>query len=111
MSALRSPFGGDFTSDDAARLANVLHAVAHPLRLRIVALLAERPLNSVQVGVRLGIHQRFASAQLGVLQGAGLVSSVREGQSIVRSLRPEVLREVAELLNPGGELRPGAGGR
>jgi ArsR family transcriptional regulator len=62
----------------AERVAEVLKAVAHPLRLRIVALLcaSERHVNGLADA--LGAPQPIVSQQLRILRARGLVDATRE---------------------------------
>lgn len=61
----------------AAHLAEVLKAVAHPLRLRIVAILVEGDANVSQLAERLEAAQPIVSQQLRILRGHGLVAADR----------------------------------
>ena len=63
----------------AAQVAEVLKAVAHPLRLRIVAILVEREANVSELAERLGAEQAIVSQQLRILRHNGLVAADREG--------------------------------
>jgi ArsR family transcriptional regulator len=65
--------------DRAAVVAEVLKAVAHPLRLRIVAILVEGQANVSQLAERLGAEQAIVSQQLRILRHNGLVAADREG--------------------------------
>jgi ArsR family transcriptional regulator len=69
----------------AAHLAEVLKAVAHPLRLRIVAILVGGDANVSQLAERLGAAQPIVSQQLRILRGHGLVAADRhDGFAIYR---------------------------
>jgi ArsR family transcriptional regulator len=63
----------------AAHLADVLKAVAHPLRLRIVAILVEGDANVTALSERLGASQAIVSQQLRILRSTGLVAADRQG--------------------------------
>ena len=63
----------------AAQVAEVLKAVAHPLRLRIIAILVEGRANVSQLAERLGAEQAIVSQQLRILRHNGLVAADREG--------------------------------
>jgi len=63
----------------AAQVAEVLKAVAHPLRLRIIAILVERRANVGQLAEALGAEQAIVSQQLRILRHNGLVAADREG--------------------------------
>lgn len=72
----------DRISGDASRahhVAEVLKAVAHPLRLRIVASLCEREANVGALADRLGASQAIVSQQLRILRSHGLVAATRSG--------------------------------
>ncbi len=61
----------------AAHLAEVLKAVAHPLRLRIIAILVEGDANVSELAERLDAAQPIVSQQLRILRGHGLVAADR----------------------------------
>jgi DNA-binding transcriptional ArsR family regulator len=63
----------------ALHVAEVLKAVAHPLRLRIVATLCEHEENVTALSEKLGASQAIVSQQLRILRGHGLVAASREG--------------------------------
>ena len=63
----------------AGRLAEVLKAVAHPLRLRLVAILAEREANVGELTELTGASQAIVSQQLRILRHNGLVAADRAG--------------------------------
>jgi ArsR family transcriptional regulator len=63
----------------AAHLAEVLKAVAHPLRLRIIAILVEGDEHVTGLSARLGADQAIVSQQLRILRHNGLVAADREG--------------------------------
>jgi ArsR family transcriptional regulator len=63
----------------ASKVAEVLKAVAHPLRLRIIAILVEGDANVSQLAERLGAEQAIVSQQLRILRHNGLVAADREG--------------------------------
>jgi DNA-binding transcriptional ArsR family regulator len=69
-------------SSDASRathVAEVLKAVAHPLRLRIVASLCEAEAHVGALAERLGASQAIVSQQLRILRSHGLVAATRAG--------------------------------
>ena len=78
----------------AERLAEVLKAVAHPLRLRIVALLCrgERHVNGLSEA--LGAPQPIVSQQLRILRARGLVEAAREDGFARYRLAEPALREL-----------------
>jgi ArsR family transcriptional regulator len=60
-------------------VAEVLKAVAHPLRLRIVASLCEGEAHVGALADRLGASQAIVSQQLRILRSHGLVAATRSG--------------------------------
>ena len=76
----RRPAAPPLISQDpgrAAHLAEVLKAVAHPLRLRIIAILVEGEANVSELVERLDATQPIVSQQLRILRGHGLVAADR----------------------------------
>ena len=70
------PFSKD--PERARRVSEVLKAVAHPLRIRIVAILAEGDENVTALAETLEAPQGIVSQQLRILRSQGLVEAVRE---------------------------------
>jgi DNA-binding transcriptional ArsR family regulator len=62
----------------AVHCAEILKAVAHPIRLRIVAILCQGPENVTGLAERLGESQAIVSQQLRILRMKGLVAAERE---------------------------------
>lgn len=69
------------SADDerASHVADVLKAVAHPIRIRIVAILCEADANVTVLSRKLGASQAIVSQQLRILRSHGLVAAKREG--------------------------------
>ncbi|MBI5547418.1 MAG: winged helix-turn-helix transcriptional regulator [Deltaproteobacteria bacterium] len=66
------------TMDQAEHAAEVLKTVAHPLRLRIVAILCEGDEHVTGLSERLGVPQAIVSQQLRLLRMRRLVVVTRE---------------------------------
>jgi DNA-binding transcriptional ArsR family regulator len=64
--------------DRAARVAEVLKAMAHPLRIRIVATLCRGEEHVNELAAKLGVAQAIVSQQLRILRLNGLVAVARE---------------------------------
>jgi DNA-binding transcriptional ArsR family regulator len=77
MPKLEPPISSDPAR--AGHVADVLKAVAHPLRLRIVAILCEADANVTSLAERLGASQAIVSQQLRILRSHGLVAARRQG--------------------------------
>lgn len=65
-------------SERARRVSEVLKAVAHPLRIRIIALLVEGDENVTALSEKLEAPQAIVSQQLRILRSQALVDAVRE---------------------------------
>jgi len=64
------------------RIAVRLKAMGNPVRLKILHALEDGELFVGEIVTRVGSSQANVSKQLGVLRGAGLVDSRREGVSV-----------------------------
>ena len=62
----------------AAHIAEILKALAHPLRIRIVALLVGCPMHVSALTEALEVPQAIVSQQLRILRMRGLVRATRE---------------------------------
>jgi DNA-binding transcriptional ArsR family regulator len=78
----------------AARLAEMLRAVAHPLRLQIVALLCHEDLNVGALAERLTAAQPIVSQQLRILRMSRLVDVTRRGGGARYWLAEPCLRDL-----------------
>jgi len=76
----------------AAEVAETLKAVAHPLRLRIIAILCEGDEHVNGLAERLGTNQAIVSQQLRILRMRGLVDASREsGFAKYRLIEPQMV--------------------
>jgi DNA-binding transcriptional ArsR family regulator len=80
--------------DRALRLADVLRAVAHPLRLRIIALLCRDETNVGTLAAALGAEQAIVSQQLRILRMSRLVDVTRGGGEARYRLAEPHLRDL-----------------
>lgn len=81
--------------NNLGRIAAILKALAHPLRLGIVYLLSEHDAMRVtEIYKRLNIGQAEASRQLGVLRRSGLLNAERSGKNIWYSLKNRKVLDV-----------------
>lgn len=82
----------------AGHVAEVLKAVAHPLRLRIVASLCEGDSNVGALAERLGASQAIVSQQLRILRSHGLVAATRAGGFATYRLVEQNLRGLVRCM-------------
>jgi len=78
----------------AARVAEVLKAVAHPLRLRIVATLCAGADHVNALAARLGTPQPIVSQHLRILRNQGLVKVSRGGGFSTYRIAEPALRDL-----------------
>ena len=81
--------------------ARLFRALAHPVRLRILDVLAQQEACVCHLTALLGQRQPYVSQQLATLRDAGLVADRREGTLIYYRLADEHL---ARLIDEGKEL-------
>jgi len=75
----------------AAAAAELFKALAHPLRLRIVAALASGPLHVTALSERLEAPQPFVSQQLRRLKDAGLIEPhTKQGHTFYQIAEPHL---------------------
>ncbi|MCU1377054.1 MAG: transcriptional regulator [Acidimicrobiales bacterium] len=75
--------------------ADLFKALAHPARIRALEVLSSGECSVGELQPLVGIELSHLSQQLGVLRRAGLVSSRKEGASVLYSIRDD---DVIELL-------------
>ena len=95
------PSAAPTISADASRaehLAEVLKAVAHPLRLRIIATLCARDENVSGLAEKLSASQAIVSQQLRILRSHGLVAANREGGFATYRLVEQNLRGLVRCM-------------
>ncbi len=62
------------------RTARVLRVLAHPHRLKIIELLADRKLTVGEVAEAVGIAPNACSQHMNMMKAHGVLSSVRDGK-------------------------------
>ena len=88
--------------------ARLFQALAHPVRLHILDILARQEACVCHLTAVLGQRQPYVSQQLGALRQAGLVADRREGNLIYYRLADD---QVAELLGSARALVQGTDGQ
>jgi ArsR family transcriptional regulator len=100
----------------AARLAEVLKALAHPARLRIVAIWCEGEESVMGLAERLDLKQAIVSQQLRILRMSHLVAATRQEGFSRYALAEPRLRDLVTCLEgcrgdaPAMTVRKGAEG-
>jgi ArsR family transcriptional regulator len=96
-------FAGVLDLDEATRTAGLLTALADPVRLRIVSMLAAAPGGTAcgcELEAPLGLAQPTVSHHLRILREAGLIAGERRGRWVHYGLLPERLDEIRDALSP-----------
>jgi len=81
-------------------VANMLKAIAHPVRISIVGYLDDGIKRTVtEIHKRLGIEQSTASHHLGILKDRGVLASKRDGKNTWYYLKHENLKTVLSCVS------------
>lgn len=79
--------------------AQLLKALAHPTRLRILEILKTERVCVKSLGELMDLHQANLSQHLAILRSLGIVSCCREGNRICYSIRDPRAVKVLESLD------------
>lgn len=74
--------------------AEFFKALAHPMRIRILEVLSEGDRNVNELQSILGSEGSAVSQQLSVLRNKNVVSSTKDGTSVIYSLRDPLIKEL-----------------
>lgn len=86
----------------------VIRALAHPLRIRMLVFLSNcAAANVYTIYTTLGIEQAVASQHLRILRQTQLVSTRRQGKEIYYLLDEQRLVKVAQTANELAKIVPG----
>jgi DNA-binding transcriptional ArsR family regulator len=85
-------------AERAGEIAEILKAVAHPLRLRIVALLCKSEAEVNALAERLGAPQAIVSQQLRILRMHRLVRASRANGRATYRLHESRLRDLVNCM-------------
>jgi DNA-binding transcriptional ArsR family regulator len=87
---------------DANRLdtaANMLKAIAHPMRIAILKYLeGGKKLTVTEIHELLGIEQSTTSHHLGILRDKGVLCSKRDGKNTFYYLKHDILSQIVDCL-------------
>lgn len=74
--------------------AEFFKALAHPMRIRILEVLSQQDRNVNELQSILGSEGSAVSQQLAVLRSKNLVNTVKEGTTVVYSLRDPLISDL-----------------
>jgi len=90
----------DLSSDQLERAANMLKAIAHPMRIAILNYLDDgKQLNVTEIHELLNIEQSTTSHHLGILKDKGVLSSRRIGKHSYYYLKHNNLSNIIECVS------------
>jgi len=92
--------------DPYKKQAELLKAMAHPTRLRILEIISEEESCVCHITAILGKRQPYVSQHLMILRGAGLVKDRKDGVIVYYRLADECIAEVLALAR---DLLPATG--
>ena len=90
----------ELSSAQLEAAANMLKAIAHPMRIAILSFLEEdASLTVTQIHERLGIEQSTTSHHLGILKDKGVLVSKRVGKNTFYSLKHTTLSHIVDCVS------------
>jgi DNA-binding transcriptional ArsR family regulator len=88
------------TAEQLEKAANLLKALAHPMRVAILQYLdAGKQFTVTEIHEYLKIEQSTTSHHLGILKDKGILGSKREGKNTYYFIRNENLSNIIECIN------------
>ena len=84
------------TAETARSVADMMHALATPSRVRILSRLAAGPCSVGELARHVVMEQSAVSQQLRVLRHLGLVVGERDGRQVIYALHDEHIRSLLE---------------
>ncbi len=89
-----------FNQENLSHAAELLRALAHPLRLKIIKFIHKNDVINVnKIYNTLKLEQSITSQHLRILRNVGLVTTKREGKFIFYSLAYDRLEDVIGKIN------------
>lgn len=99
MSKTENQLFDDVNSQTLRTSMNILRAITHPLRLKIIGYIdKQRKVSVHKIYTSLNLDQSIASQQLHILRSADMVITHREGKFIFYSLNYDTIKRVNDLV-------------
>ena len=90
----------ELTSEQLEAAANMLKAIAHPMRIAILRYLeGNNSLTVSEIHEKLGIEQSTTSHHLGILKDKGVLLSKRVGKNTYYSLKNNNLSSIVDCVS------------
>jgi len=91
---------GELNIEHLERVANMLKAIAHPMRIAILKYLEENDaLTVTEIHIKLGIEQSTTSHHLGILKDKGVLISKRDGKNTYYSVKNSALCQIVNCVS------------
>ena len=89
----------NLTAEQLEKVAGMLKAIAHPMRIAILKHLdGGKQLTVTEIHALLGIEQSTTSHHLGILKDKGVLISKRDGKNTYYSIRNENLGNIIDCV-------------
>jgi DNA-binding transcriptional ArsR family regulator len=90
----------ELNPDQLERAANMLKAIAHPMRIAILSYLEEGTrLTVTEIHELLNLEQSTTSHHLGILKDKGVLASKREGKNTFYFLKENNLSKIVDCVS------------
>ncbi len=90
----------DLKIEQLEAAANMLKAIAHPLRIAILSFLEDgKQMTVSEIHQKLNIEQSTTSHHLGILKDKGVLTSRREGKNTFYMLKHHSLSHIIECVS------------
>ncbi len=90
----------ELTIEQLEKAANMLKAIAHPIRIAILNYLEDGKKRTVtEIHEKIGIEQSTASHHLGILRDRGVLTANRDGKNSYYSIKHEKLGTLIDCIN------------
>ena len=90
----------DLDINQLENTANMLKAIAHPMRIAILTFLEDgKKLSVTEIHTLLKIEQSTTSHHLGILKDKGILASKREGKNAFYFLKHEKLSQIIDCVS------------
>lgn len=90
----------ELNSEQLEKAANMLKAIAHPMRIAIMSHLEDgRKLTVTEIHKLLDIEQSTTSHHLGILKDKGVLGSERDGKNTYYFLKHDSLKQIVDCVS------------
>ncbi len=90
----------ELSVEQLEKAANMLKAIAHPMRIAILNFLEDgEKRNVTEIYEKIVIEQSTTSHHLGILKDKGVLNSTREGKNTYYSIRNNKLSTLIDCIN------------